>query len=73
MNILPGKIAEIAIDDGAEARVKIRCGGDVLVSRVTRHSVQLLGLETGGDIFAVVKAVTFDRANIAPHVESGTR
>ena len=43
MNILPGKIAEIAIDDGAEARVKIRCGGDVLISRVTRHSVQLLG------------------------------
>ena len=73
MNILPGKISEIATGDGTEARVKIDCGGDILVSRITRHSVQALGLKTGKNVFAVVKAVTFDKANTASRVEDGMK
>jgi molybdate transport system ATP-binding protein len=73
MNILPGKIREIATDDGPEARVKIDCGDDILVSRITRHSVHTLGLKTGQSVFAVVKAVTFDQANIASRMQGGTR
>ena len=65
MNIMAGRIVEIAMGDGPEALVKIDCGGATLMSRVTRHSVQALRLEPGKRVFAVVKAVTFDKANIA--------
>jgi molybdate transport system ATP-binding protein len=64
LNILPGTVAEIAGDAGPEALVAIDCGGDRLLARVTRHSVQALDLAPGRPIFAVVKAVTFDRGNL---------
>lgn len=64
LNILPCRILDIAGGEEAEALVRLDCGGDTLVARVTRYSVQALGLAPGREVFAVVKAVTFDRAGI---------
>jgi molybdate transport system ATP-binding protein len=64
INVLPVQVVEIA-GSGAEAYVRLDCGGDILVARVTRHSAAALGLAPGRDVFAVVKAVTFDRSNMA--------
>ena len=63
LNVLAGVVTAVSAGDGPDALVEIDCGGDRLLARVTRHSVQALGLEPGRPVFAVVKAVTFDRTN----------
>lgn len=65
LNIVPGRIVEIANGVGADCLVVIDCDGDRLVARVTNRSVHLLGLSVGSPVYAIVKAVTFDRANAA--------
>jgi molybdate transport system ATP-binding protein len=63
LNVLAGTVGEIT-EDGAEALVELDCGGDRLYARITRQSVETLDLRPGRPVFAVVKAVTFDRANL---------
>ena len=64
VNIASGRIATIVPDGETDAVVSIDCGGQTILARVTRHSVQALGLEPGREVHAVVKAVTFDRSNV---------
>jgi molybdate transport system ATP-binding protein len=64
LNTLSVTVVDISAGKGPEALVSLDSGGDRLVSRVTRRSVELLGLAPGRKVFAVVKAVTFDRASI---------
>jgi len=71
LNILPGMIAGISPGNGSLADVLIDCGGERIVSRITRQSVHDLGLVVGKPIFAVVKSVSFDRASIASRGEGG--
>lgn len=66
LNILAGSIAELDSSSEAEAKVTIQCGGDRIVARVTRHSVEALGLSPGRQVFAIVKAITFGDTNM-PH------
>lgn len=63
LNVLTGRIAEIAEGEGADALVTVDCGADRLFARVTRRSVQHLQLASGRPVFAVIKSVTFDRDN----------
>ncbi len=63
LNVMPGRILEIATGEGADALVRLDCGGDRLLARITRHSVAALDLIPGCEVWAVVKAVTFDRDN----------
>jgi molybdate transport system ATP-binding protein len=65
LNVLPVRVADITQPGGAEAYVAMMCGADRILARITRHSVQALGLAPGVDAFAVVKAVSFDRAATA--------
>ncbi|MGE4245999.1 MAG: TOBE domain-containing protein, partial [Parvibaculaceae bacterium] len=64
INILSGRIVDISEGSGAEALVRIDCGGDILVSRVTRYSVRQLALASGKEVHAIIKAVSFDRSNV---------
>lgn len=63
LNVLAGKVAAISAD-GAEALVTVDCGGDRLVARITRFSLETLQLAEGRPVHAVVKAVTFDQAQL---------
>ena len=66
INIVPGRISEIRSDDGSEAIVSIEIGGkETLVARITRYSLTAMALETGRPVYAIVKAVSFDSANVA--------
>lgn len=67
LNILPGKVAGISPANGPLADVLIDCGGQNIVSRITRQSVHDLDLAVGKPVFAVVKSVSFDRASVASH------
>jgi molybdate transport system ATP-binding protein len=68
LNILQGRIAEIAPGEpgGAQADVRIALGGggESLIARVTRRSIAMLGLEPGRDVYAVIKTVAFDRRSL---------
>jgi molybdate transport system ATP-binding protein len=63
LNVLAGEVREVAAGAGADALVRVDCGGDLLLARVTRRSVAALGLGPGRPVWAVVKAVSFDSAN----------
>ena len=64
LNVLAGRIAAITVGNGPDALVSLDCGGDRLAARVTRRSIDALDLAVGREVFAVVKAVTFDRGNM---------
>lgn len=73
LNILPGRIAAVGQGEGGSVEVRIDCNGTLILSRVTRQSLQALDLKPGHDVFAVVKTISFDRANMAagPRKDAG--
>ena len=60
LNVLEGTIAEMRAADGAVVDLRLDCHGEPLVARLTRHSVDRLGLSPGRRVYAVVKAVAID-------------
>ncbi|MER2508737.1 MAG: molybdenum ABC transporter ATP-binding protein [Amaricoccus sp.] len=64
LNVLPAVVRSINEAPGAtDALVQLDAGGDGLLARVTRRTVVSLSLAPGTPLWAVVKAVSFDRAN----------
>jgi molybdate transport system ATP-binding protein len=61
LNILPGTISSIDEPDGSSIDVTLDCCGERLVARVTRKSVESLGLTPGRAVHAIIKSVAFDR------------
>ncbi len=58
LNILPGKVIEIGEEPHpAQMLVKLEIGASPVLARVTRRSVEALGLEPGNQVFAQIKAV----------------
>ncbi|MBP7242707.1 molybdenum ABC transporter ATP-binding protein [Amaricoccus sp.] len=72
LNVLPATVAATAEAEGAaDALVRLDAGGAMILARVTRRTVATLGLAPGTPVWAIVKAVSFDRAN-APGPRPGT-
>lgn len=65
LNMLAGRIAGIDTVDAARAEIRIDCGGETVLSHITRQSLQALGLAIGLPVFAVVKTVAFDQQNLS--------
>jgi molybdate transport system ATP-binding protein len=64
LNVLAGKVAEINPSNsggGAQADVRLDCGGAALLARLTAKSVQRLALAPGRPVYAVIKSVSFER------------
>jgi molybdate transport system ATP-binding protein len=73
LNVLPGSIAEIAGGDGPIVQMRLDCAGEALVARLTRRSVETLGLVPGKQVHAVIKSIAFDHhafAGVAPPAAS---
>jgi molybdate transport system ATP-binding protein len=73
LNILSGRIASVGSAGGYFADVVIDCNGKAVTARITRQSSEMLGLEPGKPVFAVVKSVTFDSANATRAVADASR
>ena len=73
LNILPGVVAEIGAKDDPVIEIRLDCNGDTLIARLTRYSVERLGLERGTPVYALVKSVALDRRSLGRplQVESG--
>lgn len=60
LNVLPGFISSIDDAPGSSVDVQLDCGGDPVVARVTRKSVEELGLKPGLAVHAIIKSIAFD-------------
>jgi molybdate transport system ATP-binding protein len=57
---LPGRIVSIDEPNGPSTDVVLDCAGDILVARLTRKSVERLGLTPGLEVHAIIKSIAFD-------------
>jgi molybdate transport system ATP-binding protein len=67
LNVLPGIVAEIGRTDGPIVEMRLDCAGEALIARLTRRSVETLGLAPGRPVYAVIKSIAFDH-----HAFAGT-
>jgi molybdate transport system ATP-binding protein len=65
LNVLPGIVAEIGRAEGAIIEIRLDCAGEALVARLTRRSVETLGLQPGRPVYAVIKSIAFDHHALA--------
>jgi molybdate transport system ATP-binding protein len=72
LNILPGVVAAIGPDDGPIVEIRVDCSGEALVARLTRYSVDRLGLSPGAPVFALIKSVALDRRSLSGPLHGGT-
>lgn len=64
LNVVAATVQTITETPGsADALVALDAGGDRLLARVTRQTISDLGLVPGLALWAIVKAVSFDRRN----------
>ncbi|TDR93329.1 molybdenum ABC transporter ATP-binding protein [Enterovirga rhinocerotis] len=68
LNVLSGEVAgiEAARHDAASVELRIACGDAHLLARVTRKSVDDLGLSPGRPVHALVKSMSFETATGEP-------
>jgi molybdate transport system ATP-binding protein len=65
-NVIPVTIDEIAAEEGsAFAELRLLIAQQVLRARVTRRSVEDLGLKPGTPVYALIKSIAVDRQLIA--------
>ncbi len=64
LNVIPAAVAEIGPMDEPGVEIRLDCGGEALVARLTRYSVERLCLRVGTPVFAIVKSVSFDRSSL---------
>jgi molybdate transport system ATP-binding protein len=60
LNVLPGTVIEIGHADGPIVEMRLDCAGEALIARLTRRSVETLGLAPGCPVYAVIKSIAFD-------------
>jgi molybdate transport system ATP-binding protein len=65
LNVLAGTVSDISSAPGPIVEVRLDCGGDVLIARLTRYSVERLGLASGAPVYALVKSVALDRRTLS--------
>ncbi|MDZ4792118.1 MAG: molybdenum ABC transporter ATP-binding protein [Hyphomicrobiales bacterium] len=71
LNVLEGTVVQIGETSGPLVEIRLMCGGEAVISRITRQSLHVLQLHTGMTVFAVVKTVSFDAGNVSPGVNAG--
>jgi molybdate transport system ATP-binding protein len=65
LNVVPGVVKEIGPIDGPIVEIRLDCNGEALIARLTRYSVERLGLIPGTPVFALVKSVAVDRRSLS--------
>jgi molybdate transport system ATP-binding protein len=68
LNVLAGTVDTLRQVSENTVDVRLDCGGQPVVARITRLSVERLRLAPGQPVFAVVKTVSVEPAGAAPRV-----
>jgi molybdate transport system ATP-binding protein len=64
LNVLPVNVAAIDDETGPIVDLQLAVGGSTLVARITRRSFQQLGIRNGQELYALIKAVSFDQRSV---------
>jgi molybdate transport system ATP-binding protein len=64
LNVLPARVTAISEETGPIVDVLLAVGDGILVARITRRSCEQLGIRTGQELYALVKAVSFDQRSV---------
>ncbi len=64
LNILPGVVENLQAGDGPGAIASVRTSAGLVLARITRRSVQALGISVGTPCYVVVKTVSIARDDI---------
>jgi molybdate transport system ATP-binding protein len=65
LNVLSGIITGMSGQDGPIVEVRVDCNGEAVLARITRYSIERLGLTEGSPVFALVKSVSLDRRSLS--------
>jgi len=63
-NVLAARITAVDEEYGTAVHLRLACGDDELLARVTRRALRRLDLVPGRAVFAVVKSLSFDPAGL---------
>ena len=64
LNVLPAYVTAIDEETGPIVDVQLAVGSVTLVARITRRSFQQLGIRPGQELYALIKAVSFDQRSV---------
>jgi molybdate transport system ATP-binding protein len=64
LNVLPGKVIELRESGETAVEVAIDCNGVKLGARLTRKSVETLGLRSELRVYAILKSVALDKSTL---------
>jgi molybdate transport system ATP-binding protein len=64
LNILSGHVGSVDVEPGPIVDVQLSVGSATLTARITRRSFEQLGIHAGQEVFALVKAVSFDQRSV---------
>lgn len=71
LNVLEGTVDTVRAGEGPGAIVSVRTPAGSILARVTRRSVEALGLEPGKPCFAVIKTVALAPQDVGGHRRGG--
>jgi molybdate transport system ATP-binding protein len=64
LNILSGTVTSLDAEAGPIVDVQLAIGASTLIARITRRSLEELHIHRGQEIYALVKAVSFDQRSV---------
>ncbi|WP_018235739.1 molybdenum ABC transporter ATP-binding protein [Ensifer sp. BR816] len=60
LNVLQGRIVDLSPAREGSVDVRVDCGGNIIIARITSLSREALGLEPGKPVHAIIKTVALD-------------
>lgn len=64
LNVLQGRVTLVNAETGPIVEVQLAVGHATLTARITRRSFRQLGIHAGQELYALVKAVSFDQRSV---------
>ena len=71
LNALPCVVRDIRTEAGPQVDLRLDAGGAALWARITRRSLQELGLVPGSEVYALIKAGSIDRYSLGRSTAAG--
>jgi len=64
LNVIAGCVASVNIEGRATVDVRVAVGRALITARITRRSLRELDVQPGHDVYALIKAVSFDQNSV---------
>ena len=68
LNVIAGSVKDIDVDKDLRATLRVDCGGDQLLARITSLSLSKLKLSVGTKVYAQIKAISIEDRNTSEKI-----